>query len=671
MNQIRTLLSPSRAVAAVLLAGAATSLAVANVSVSQWTSATNFQHKRVGMPDMDQRRAGLPNDGNCYCAPTSFVNLAIYIANHGYPQVEPGPGNYIGYDHYADVTNLLEVLGEEASISPGGADPDDPDCNDSEGSGGGDGECSNLGCGGSVKAVYDAYVTFDYFGAAFDDLVFTARSLDANAPVASHSAFAQLAFDGAVIELCYGRYEVIGFWNGIPAWKRKGGHCVTMNEIFRNGSDRTVSVRDPAQDDGDVFGPSPFVTKTYDITDVTLLTTSDPDEGPIVNVGFKILPAIDEPQEDGKHRLLDGYFAISPKTGSFWKDSNFVKKLPLSSGFGGYVPSHQTTPPPIAYPIVDLVYDENGVGWIALAGGTEVSPPRLVKIDPVASTTTVLADLTALQLAINRFNDVYTLRTSPPVVERRDSNGVLKGTASIAGVPRAIACDDKKDFVYVVVPGTSGFGGTIRRYPRSLGLDGAPVSVFTIAPTVQIGTNLRAAVNPIDQRLWISSETTDNARAFSLPSVPGGPVAPVESVGGFAALTGIEFDDSGRLYAVDGGEVKEFKKDPIRDWIILKSSQFAGIDVGSMVRIAKSRSNFDPIQHATPGWLNIDTNDLEDLGTNTPDCIGDLNGDGVVDGADLAIILGSWGGVGIADIDENGVVDGADLAAVLGAWGAC
>ncbi len=54
------------------------------------------------------------------------------------------------------------------------------------------------------------------------------------------------------------------------------------------------------------------------------------------------------------------------------------------------------------------------------------------------------------------------------------------------------------------------------------------------------------------------------------------------------------------------------------------------------------------------------------------DCPGDLNGDGIVDGADLSTLLGSWGeSGGPADIDHSGLVDGADLAALLGYWGPC
>jgi hypothetical protein len=48
---------------------------------------------------------------------------------------------------------------------------------------------------------------------------------------------------------------------------------------------------------------------------------------------------------------------------------------------------------------------------------------------------------------------------------------------------------------------------------------------------------------------------------------------------------------------------------------------------------------------------------------------GDLNGDGAVDGADLAVLLGGWGGAGASDLDGNGTTDAADLALMLSNWG--
>lgn len=63
-------------------------------------------------------------------------------------------------------------------------------------------------------------------------------------------------------------------------------------------------------------------------------------------------------------------------------------------------------------------------------------------------------------------------------------------------------------------------------------------------------------------------------------------------------------------------------------------------------------------------------------GDGVPDecgCVADLNGDGAVNGADLAQLLGAWGpctGCG-ADLTRDGQVAGDDLAIILSSWGAC
>ncbi|MGA1017379.1 MAG: endonuclease/exonuclease/phosphatase family protein [Phycisphaerales bacterium] len=49
--------------------------------------------------------------------------------------------------------------------------------------------------------------------------------------------------------------------------------------------------------------------------------------------------------------------------------------------------------------------------------------------------------------------------------------------------------------------------------------------------------------------------------------------------------------------------------------------------------------------------------------------VGDLDGNGLVNGADLSILLGNWGSKGgVADLDGNGLVNGADLSILLGHW---
>jgi len=64
-----------------------------------------------------------------------------------------------------------------------------------------------------------------------------------------------------------------------------------------------------------------------------------------------------------------------------------------------------------------------------------------------------------------------------------------------------------------------------------------------------------------------------------------------------------------------------------------------------------------------------------DLGGNVVcDCAGDLNLDGVVNGADLGLMLSGWGPCGsscLYDLNVDGVVNGADLGLLLAAWGTC
>ena len=42
------------------------------------------------MPDLDQNRDGLLEGGENYCGPTAASNILTFIANNGYPEVEPG-----------------------------------------------------------------------------------------------------------------------------------------------------------------------------------------------------------------------------------------------------------------------------------------------------------------------------------------------------------------------------------------------------------------------------------------------------------------------------------------------------------------------------------------------------------------------------------------------------
>ena len=81
-----------------------------------------------------------------------------------------------------------------------------------------------------------------------------------------------------------------------------------------------------------------------------------------------------------------------------------------------------------------------------------------------------------------------------------------------------------------------------------------------------------------------------------------------------------------------------------------------------------------------PGWafgftdFDVRFDNIRFSACSIPECPGDLDGDGQVDGEDLTRLLAAWGactGDCPEDIGGNGVVDGPDLGILLGYWGPC
>ncbi|MCH2162556.1 MAG: hypothetical protein MK085_11880, partial [Phycisphaerales bacterium] len=74
-----------------------------------------------------------------------------------------------------------------------------------------------------------------------------------------------------------------------------------------------------------------------------------------------------------------------------------------------------------------------------------------------------------------------------------------------------------------------------------------------------------------------------------------------------------------------------------------------------------NKDNWAVASTNTQAYLNINPIPVQN--------IADINGDGIVDGADLARVLGSWGtSASGGDLNGDGIVDGADLAIVLANW---
>ncbi|MFO0826817.1 MAG: hypothetical protein U0572_01600 [Phycisphaerales bacterium] len=98
-----------------------------------------------------------------------------------------------------------------------------------------------------------------------------------------------------------------------------------------------------------------------------------------------------------------------------------------------------------------------------------------------------------------------------------------------------------------------------------------------------------------------------------------------------------------------------------------------GVATGSLVTTTKMTlpPSTPPGQYSLVVVANGIASDPVPFVVSASPCPADLNADGMVDGADLAVLLGQWSSGGPGDVNESGWVDAADLAQLLGAWGSC
>ena len=70
--------------------------------------------------------------------------------------------------------------------------------------------------------------------------------------------------------------------------------------------------------------------------------------------------------------------------------------------------------------------------------------------------------------------------------------------------------------------------------------------------------------------------------------------------------------------------------------------------------------------HGKSAPVEMDAQMIELVASNP----GDIDGDGNVDGVDLALLLSAWGSTSSdADVNGDGIVNGMDLSIILSNWG--
>lgn len=127
----------------------------------------------------------------------------------------------------------------------------------------------------------------------------------------------------------------------------------------------------------------------------------------------------------------------------------------------------------------------------------------------------------------------------------------------------------------------------------------------------------------------------------------------------------------GRFSPIDPNDLSEDADE------FLRIDDLGGAFIGNWCVRAAALSTADCNGNGVPDDCDIADGSSTDANKDGfPDecapCTADLNLDGDVGPADLAIVLSSWGTTSpLADLDDDGDVDAADLLALLNAWGSC
>ncbi|MCA9283703.1 MAG: hypothetical protein KDA22_00705 [Phycisphaerales bacterium] len=197
----------------------------------------------------------------------------------------------------------------------------------------------------------------------------------------------------------------------------------------------------------------------------------------------------------------------------------------------------------------------------------------------------------------------------------------------------------------------------------------ATAIVAGLYPWEPEGASVRLIVPISDEGPWCGNpiSETDLAalnHAAAVAVDAGVIISPIAGSGSSAELIAL----TEQLAAATGGQAFVSSK--------------ASVDIANAIIegvLAACATVSDCNQNGTPDDCDIASGTSADLNNNgipdeCEDCPGDLNRDGVVNPADLAILLAAWGPSpppNPADINGDGVVGPADLAALLAAWGPC
>ena len=528
------------------------------------TQGAKFNYRICHVPDIDQLRApgssplvfGLPEDGKMYCAPTAAMNWVTYIANHGYPQLQPYPGNWqLGPPGDPGVYNAMSM----GLISMGSVMKTDP----------------TTGTGG-----YDAEKGLQEW-------------LDVNVPgqfVVSHfyasgsysptfAAMAISAISGKLVIPVLGWYSNPG--SDLPHI-RDGGHVVSLVAATQDDAasvDPVMGIRDPANDN-QLTTQSPFATDSYNITNV------------YGTFGYEDKNGVTHTYKRTQSRVmgygsgyLDEYFTISPKFGLTASDDSLIliklinllgqdqpERLTFTSSTGGKISDLAVHPELTKHPY--LVEGSNTIWQVDTLTGQSSSfavvdnPRRIVFGGPKQSLFALL----------------------PRHLISLDRDGVQQRRALLPTPLDAIAFDESKKRLV----GVSRDARRLFFFDTDLNPTGA-----VALPAVPDNGRLSLSVNPTDGTIWLRSDASPGL--LRLRSDGERLEAMEVRLEAVRDSVGLYVDERGHLFVSEDGILAEFDSDGRR----VMRSPFSGKPAGAILQMLRLFSNFDPETMSGRAFRNV------------------------------------------------------------------
>ncbi len=613
--------------------------AVADVTVLQWDSPVNYQYQVNWMPDLDQRRFGMLDNGSAHCVPTSHMNMLAYAANFGFPNLSPFPGTWTNPSVHNVMTSRIQFLGSVMGTTGGGTS--------------------------GVGAEQGMSLWIEDYALSYDRKYFTEEGGGLTI-----SGLVQDLAGGHIATLCYGRYQ----WTPATAnvarlGERTGGHCVTLARATANGfGTEELWVCDPADDRSpfDVNTQSAYRFRQFDV-EVTSLLQHDLN-GDDFFVPFTGV-TLDWNGFSTPLRLMDGYSILRPTEGLFYNNVVVAVEGLVQGDWLAYAPP--TSPEPYTGTNIVSVSPFVGFNDFLIASNVGTQSAELVVWNQYEQ---VQDDAIRLSFSIVDTHvdpDGAIVMAGPHRIERRrhDEYNSPGSIAWISDTLDAMIGDDDRRAIWAYTSDSQSLIRLDGRAPSDDDLEYIPVpSWMPATPMVDLD------VCPVTGHLWAIFEGSDKIYRISVDD---------DNVASAASWTdhnvndpaSISCDGQGQVVVSDGTDLQVFRKQADGNYRVVNDPRYATLSGSGKFLADHGRTNYDPEIHSAIGWnTNIPAEDLAPANSFLA-CPADFDGDRVVGLRELRRVLAKLGSDDpIADIvpfGGDGIVGIRDLVAVLLSWGSC